>query len=85
MLFIKDHKSPENVDKLIKNTNITDIKGNICDKAAKLLQVTNLRNMNGLLSSVDQGNYDIFRFIIELSVHIQKTQATNPVLSLTIN
>ena len=48
LLFIKDHRQPENVEKFIKTTKIDDIKGNICDKGAKMLQITNLRNMTAL-------------------------------------
>ena len=41
--------------------------------------------MTPLISSVDHGNYDIFRFIVDLSVHIQKLQPNTPVLTKTID
>ena len=41
--------------------------------------------MTPLISSVDHGNYEIFRFIVDLLVHIQKTQANSPVLTRVID
>jgi len=85
LLFIKDHKNTEAVEKVCKNMKLDDIKGNIRDKAAKMLQSSNLRGMTALIQAVDHSNYDIFRFLIELCAHIQKTQPSNTVLTATIN
>ena len=41
--------------------------------------------MTPLISSVDHGNYEIFRFIVDLLVHIQKTHANSPVLTRVID
>lgn len=49
LLFIKDHKSIEVVNKSIGSTKIDDIKGNICAKAAKMLQAVNLKGMTPLI------------------------------------
>ena len=81
LLFIRDHKSEEAVDSVLKNpTKIDDIKGNLSPKTVKMLSAQNLRNMTPLISSVDHGNYEIFRFIIELCIHVQKTMPSHPVL-----
>ena len=58
------------MDEVIRNTKVDDIKGNLCQKVFKMLQVQNLKGMSPLISSVDHGNYEIFRFIIDVSVHI---------------
>ena len=50
-----------------------DIKGNLSQKLVKMLQLQNLKGMTPLISTVDHGNYEIFRFIIDLTVHIQKS------------
>ena len=41
--------------------------------------------MTPLISSVDHGNYEIFRFIVDLMVHIQKSQANTPILTRVID
>ena len=41
--------------------------------------------MTPLISSVDHGNYEIFRLIIELCIHIQKTQPNHPLLDNIID
>lgn len=64
---------------------IDDIKGNLSSKVVKMLQIQNNKGMTPLVSSVDHGNYDIFRFLVNLSVHIQKTLPNHPVLSKTID
>ena len=68
---IRDHKNQEAVDNTLKNPQkIDDIKGNLSPKSVKMLSSLNLRNMTPLISSVDHGNYEIFRFIVELCLHI---------------
>ena len=73
MLTLRNHKNTEQVDQLIRNTKVDDIKGNLCQKLVKMLQLQNLKGMTPLISSVDHGNYEIFRFIVDLMVHIQKS------------
>lgn len=70
LLVLRNHINTAQVDQVIKNTKVDDIKGNLCAKIAKMLQVQNLKGMTPLISSVDHGNYEIFRLIIDLSVHI---------------
>lgn len=50
-----------------------------------MLSLQNQKGMTPLISSVDHGNYEIFRFIVELLVLIQKTQPKFPVLDNTID
>lgn len=70
---------------MIKNLKVDDIKGNLCTKLAKMLQVQNSKGMTPLTASVEHGNYEIFRFIVDLSIHLQKTFVNHPVLSKTID
>ena len=86
LLFIRAHANEAEIDKALKNpTKIDDIKGNMTPKSVKMLMLQNLRNMTPLISSVDHGNYEIFRFITELVVHIQKTMPSHPVLDNIID
>ena len=85
LLVIRNHKNTKQVETILKNTKVDDIKGNLNPKVVKMLSIQNLKGMTPLNQSVDNGNYEIFRFIIDLSVHIQKTQANSPVLDKTID
>ena len=86
LLFIRDHKNQEAVDNTLKNPQkIDDIKGNLSPKSVKMLSSLNLRNMTPLISSVDHGNYEIFRFIVELCLHIQKTMPNHRVFDNIID
>ena len=73
LLMIRNHKNTQQVDTLIKNMKVDDIKGNLCPKVAKMLQEQNSKGMTPLLSSIDHGNYEIFRFIVDMTVYLQKT------------
>ena len=85
ILTLRNHKNTEQVDQLVRNTKVDDIKGNLCQKLVKMLQIQNLKGMTPLISSVDHGNYEIFRFIVDLMVHIQKSQANTPILTRVID
>ena len=74
MLVLRNHKNTEQVEQVVRNAKVDDIKGNLCTKVVKMLQVQNNKGMTPLISSVDHGNYEIFRFIVDLTVHIQKSQ-----------
>ena len=39
MLTLRNHKNTEQVEQVIRNTKIDDIKGNLCQKLVKMLQV----------------------------------------------
>ena len=39
MLTLRNHKNTEQVDQLIRNTKVDDIKGNLCQKLVKMLQL----------------------------------------------
>ena len=85
LLVLRNHKNTEQVEQVIRNTKVDDIKGNLSAKVIKMLQMQNNKGMSPLISSVDHGNYEIFRFIIDVTVHIQKTQANQPILTKTID
>ena len=70
MLVLRNHKNTEQVEQVIRNAKVDDIKGNLCTKVVKMLQIQNNKGMTALISSVDHGNYEIFRFIVDLTVHI---------------
>ena len=69
-LVLKDHKKEQEVEEVLKTFKIEDIKTNLTPKVIKMLQLQNSKGMTPLISSVDHGNYAIFRFIIELIVYI---------------
>ena len=57
----------------------------MCTSVTKMLQIQNLKGMTPLISAVDHGNYEIFRFLIDLSVHIQRTNPSKPILAQTVD
>jgi len=82
LLCLQNHKNTETIDKVVQNAKIDDIKGNLNIKMlVKLLTLTNNKGFTPLATAVDHGNYEIFRFIFELYIHIQRTQARHPILS----
>ena len=85
LLCVRNHKNTQQIEHVIRNAKIDDIKGNLCQKVIKMLQLQNLKGMTPLISSVDHGNYEIFRFIIDLTLHIQKTQPNTPLLARTVD
>ena len=69
-LLIGDMKDEEATAALLKTQTVEDIKGNMNPSAVKMLKAVNSRGMTALIHAVDCGNYSVFRFLLEIYVHI---------------
>lgn len=61
LLFIKQLDQS-----LLDSPSADDIFGNLNEGALKLLSVQNNKGMTPLVMSIDEGNYQIFRFLLEI-------------------
>ena len=59
-----------NMDELLKNGQVSDIKGNLNLKIVKLLAMQNNKGLTPLLMAVEMANLEIFRFLFDIMVHL---------------
>ena len=58
------------MDELLKNGQVSDIKGNLNLKIVKLLAMQNNKGLTPLLMAVEMANLEIFRFLFDIMVHL---------------
>lgn len=58
---------------MLKNSQVADIKGNLNLKVVKLLVMQNNKGLTPLLMAVEMANWDMFRFLFDIMVHLQTT------------
>ncbi len=62
-----------NLEDLLKTNSINDMKGNINLKIVKLLTMQNNKGHTPLLMTVEIANLEMFKFLFEIMVHLQKS------------
>jgi len=79
LLCISDFTDAE---ALIETPGLANIKGNINSNVlVKLMGLKTLKFQTPLMLAVEQGNNDIFKFLFELMVHLQKSSEKCKVLT----
>jgi len=63
-----------NIEEILKNNRIADIKGNLNLKIVKLFVMQNNKGLTPLLMAVEMANLEMFRFLFDIMVHLQSTQ-----------
>lgn len=70
-----------NLEQLSKTLSINDIKGNINLKIVKLLAMQNNKGQTPLLMCVEMANFEMFKFLFDLMIHLQTTQGKCQILT----
>eukprot|EP00347_Sterkiella_histriomuscorum_P016183 403354171 len=74
MLFVQDI---QNANKYLENDKPDDIFGLINDQSLKLLGIQNNKGMTPLQAAVDQGSFEIFRFMLEIYYYNDQISKAN--------
>ena len=76
----------EDAETLVQAPGLANIKGNINNEVLiKLFMLKTTKLSTPLMTAVDQGNPEIFKFLFEIMVHMQKTSGKCSVLTQTFD
>ncbi len=71
---------------LVQAPGLANIRGNINNEALmKLFILKTTKLSTPLMTAVDHGNFEIFKFLFDLMVHMQKTSGKCTVLTQTFD
>ncbi len=70
-----------NLEQLLKTSSVNDMKGNINTKIVKLLSMQNNKGQTPLLICVEMANFEMFKFLFDLMIHLQTTQGKCQILT----